>query len=321
MNRGFILVTGANGFVGHPLCKTLLNLHYKVRGVARSGRGTLTDIESIEIDGINSETFWGNALTECSHIIHLAARVHVMNDDMADALKQYRKVNVEGTLHLAMQAAVAGVKRFIFISSIKVNGESTALGVPFHADSSPNPLDPYGVSKLEAEEGLKKIALLTGMEVVIIRSPLIYGPGVKANFRLMMNWLWKGVPLPLAGITKNRRSFVFIDNLVDLIIACIQHPVAANETFLVSDDDDMSTTGLLELMTLALKTPPKLFKVPAVLIKLGATIIGRPDISQRLCSSLQVDIKKTKDLLGWSPPVSVEEGLRKTADHFLKMQP
>jgi nucleoside-diphosphate-sugar epimerase len=317
MNRDFILVTGANGFVGQSLCTTLFNLNFKVLAAVRPHKGTLKDIKSIEIDELDSKTVWRNALIECSHIIHLAARVHVMHDDVANALELYRKVNVEGTLNLAMQAAAAGVKRFIFISSIKVNGESTLLGAPFCADNSPNPRDPYGISKLEAEEGLKKIAFQTGMEIVIIRSPLVYGPRVKANFFSMMSWLRRGIPLPLGGVTKNRRSFIFVDNLVDLIVTCINHPAAANQLFLVSDDEDLSTAGLLKRMASALRQPLRLIFVPSSFIMLGAWLIGKPDIARRLCGSLQVDIKKTKDLLGWSPPVSVEEGLHRTASSFL----
>jgi nucleoside-diphosphate-sugar epimerase len=234
---------------------------------------------------------------------------------------EYRSVNVLGTLNLARQAAQAGVRRFIFLSSIKVNGDRTQLGFPFAPDQMSAPVDPYGVSKHEAEMGLRTLSKETGMEVVIIRSPLVYGPGVKANFLSIMNWLWRGIPLPLGGITKNRRSFIFLDNLVDMIITCITHPAAANQTFLVSDDEDLSTAELLNRMALALGRPAKLIRVSVALITLGAKLLGRADIAQRLCGSLQVDIKKTKDLLGWSPPVGVDEGLRQTATHFLKKQP
>jgi nucleoside-diphosphate-sugar epimerase len=243
-----------------------------------------------------------------------------MNEIAADLLFEFRRVNVDGTLNLAHQASEAGVRRFVFISSIKVNGEFTELDHPFTADQIAAPSDPYGVSKHEAEMGLMALSEETGMEIVIIRSPLVYGPGVKANFLSMMNWLRRGIPLPFGGVTKNRRSLVFLDNLVDLIVVCINHPAAANQIFLVSDDEDQSTAGLLERVALALGCPSKLISVPIALITLGAKLIGRPDISQRLCGSLQVDIKKTKDLLGWAPPVSVDEGLRQTAAHYLKMQ-
>jgi UDP-glucose 4-epimerase len=261
---------------------------------------------------------WLSALSGVSVVVHCAARVHVMNEKSIDPLAEFRRVNVDGTLNLARQAFESGVRRFIFISSIKVNGESTSLDHPFAADETPAPSDPYGVSKYEAELGLMALAKETGMEAVIIRLPLVYGPGVKANFLSMMNWLQRGIPLPLGGITKNRRSFVFLGILVDMIITCINHPAAANQTFLVSDDEDLSTAGLLEHMALALGRPSKLITVPTTLITLGAKLIGRSDISQRLCGSLQVDIKKTKDLLGWSPPVTVVEGLSQTAAYFLK---
>jgi len=269
---------------------------------------------------ISPDQDWSSTLSGVSAVVHCAARVHVMSEEAADPLFEFRRVNVDGTLNLARQASEAGVRRFVFLSSIKVNGEYTDLGHPFTADQIPVPSDPYGVSKYEAEMGLRTLSRETGMEVVIIRSPLVYGPGVKANFLSMMNWLRRGIPLPLRSVTKNRRSFVFIDNLVSMIIACINHPAAANQTFLVSDDEDLSTAGLLDRMALALGCPSKLITVPTALITLGAKLIGRSDISRRLCGSLQVDINKTKDFLGWSPPVSVDEGLRQTVAYFLKKQ-
>ena len=248
--------------------------------------------------------------------MHLAARVHVMNDKSSDPLAEFRRVNVEGTAALARQAAVAGVRRFVFLSSVKVNGEFTKPGHPFTADDVPSPEDPYGVSKHEAEQLLRKIAIETGMEVVIIRPPLVYGPGVKANFESMMRWLARGVPLPLAAVTQNRRSLVALNNLVDLIVTCLNHPAAANQTFLVSDGEDLSTTQLLKRMGAAIGQPARLFYLPPALLKLGATIINKPGIYQRLCGSLQLDIAKTRQLLGWIPPVSVDEGLRRAAEGF-----
>ena len=315
-----IFVTGASGFVGGALCKAFAqdnSLRISIRDVCVGKQFDSVDIVEASLC---PDQDWTKALSEVSVVVHCAARVHVMNEKSNNPLEEFRRVNVDGTLNLARQAVEAGVRRFVFISSIKVNGEFTDLGHPFTADQISAPIDPYGVSKYEAEMGLRALADETGMEVVIIRSPLVYGPGVKANFLSMMNCLRRGIPLPLGGVTKNRRSFVFIDNLVSVIVACINHPAAANQTFLVSDDEDLSTLGLLENMALALGLPSKLIAVPTTLITLGAKLIGRPDISQRLCGSLQVDIKKTKDLLGWSPPVSVTEGLRQTAAHFLKMQ-
>jgi nucleoside-diphosphate-sugar epimerase len=239
-----------------------------------------------------------------------------MKDSSGDPLAECRRVNVAGTLNLARQAAAAGVKRFIFLSSIKVNGEQTLPGQPFTEDDVPAPLDPYSTSKYEAEEGLRELARQTGMEVVIIRPPLVYGPGVKANFLNMMRWLHKRVPLPFASLN-NRRSLVALDNLIDLIVVCLEHPAAANQTFLVSDGEDMSTTELLQRMAQALGRPARLMPIPASLLEAGAALLGRRDMAQRLCGSLQVDISKAKMLLGWNPPISVDEGLRCTAHGFL----
>lgn len=315
-----ILVTGASGFVGGALCASLVNrspLRISVRDKSKTELFANVDIFEASI---SPDQDWSSTLSGVSAVVHCAARVHVMSEEASDPLFEFRRVNVDGTLNLARQASEAGVRRFVFISSIKVNGECTELGHPFTADQIPMPSDPYGVSKYEAEMGLMALSGETGMEIAIIRSPLVYGPGVKANFLSMMNWLWRGIPLPLGGVVKNLRSFVFIDNLVDMIITCINHPAAANQTFLVSDDEDISTAGLLGRMALALGRPSKLIAVPENLVALGAKLIGRSDISQRLCGSLQVDIKKTRDLVGWSPPVSVDEGLRQTAAHFLKVQ-
>jgi len=236
-----------------------------------------------------------------------------MSDTAADPLDEFRRVNVQGTLNLARQAAAAGVKRFAFVSSIKVNGESTQLGAPFKADDVPAPNDAYGLSKMEAEHGLREIALQTGIDVVIIRPPLVYGPGVKANFAAMMRWLQRGAPLPLGAI-HNQRSLVALDNLVDLIVTCLSHPAAANQTFLVADGEDVSTTGLLRRMGQALGRPARLVPVPASWLKLAAAMVGKPDVAQRLCGSLQVDIEKTRRLLGWTPPISLDEGLKKAAE-------
>ena len=316
-----ILVTGANGFVGNSLIQGLLASSelFNVAVVARQDKLEWPeDVRVHLIDDLNSSTDWSDVLQDVTTVVHLASRVHVMNEETADPLFEFRRVNVGGALNLARQSAEAGVRRFVFISSIKANGEVTDLNHPFTADQTPMPSDPYGVSKYEAEIGLRVLSEETGMEVVIIRSPLVYGPGVKANFLSMINWLWQGIPLPLGGITKNRRSFVFIDNLVSIIITCINHPAAANQIFLVSDDEDLSTAGLLERLALALGRPSKLIAIPPTLIVLVAGLVGRADIAQRLCGSLQVDIRKTKDLLGWSPPVTVHEGLHRTAVSFLK---
>ena len=248
--------------------------------------------------------------------MHLAARVHVINDKSPDPLAEFRRVNVEGTAALTRQAAVAGVRRFVFLSSVKVNGELTKPRHPFTADDAPAPEDSYVVSKYEAEQLLRQIAAKTGMEVVIIRPPLVYWPGVKANFESMMRRLARGVPLPLAAVTNNRRSLVALDNLVGLIVTCLNHPAAANQTFLVSDGKDLSTAQLLKRTGAAIGQPARLFYLPRRLLKLGASVLNRPGIYQRLCGSLQLDIAKTRRLLGWTPPVSVDEGLRRAAEGF-----
>jgi nucleoside-diphosphate-sugar epimerase len=257
-----------------------------------------------------------DVLKNVEHVVHLAARVHVMNNESSDPLAEFRRTNVEGTSALARQAAAAGVKRFVFLSSIKVNGEFTEKGQSFTANDTPAPEDPYGVSKYEAENLLRQIASETGMEVVIIRPPLVYGSGVKANFESMMRWLARGVPLPLAAVTQNRRSLVALDNLVDLIVTCLNHPAAKNQTFLVSDGTDLSTAELLKRMGNAMGRPTRLFYLPLAFLKLGATLLNKPGVYQRLCGSLQADITKTRHLLGWTPPVSVNEGLRIAAAGF-----
>jgi nucleoside-diphosphate-sugar epimerase len=305
-----ILVTGATGFVGSALCACLGKKGASVRAAVRTLNSYFDSVEAIEVGNLSSKTDWTVPLKNISQVVHLAARVHIMNDQSADPLEEFRKVNVDATIHLAKQAAAAGVKRFIYVSSIKVNGESTELGRPFTAEDAPRPQDPYGVSKYEAERELRTIAEQTGMEVVIIRPPLVYGSGVKANFASMLKIIQRGVPLPLASVTSNRRSLVGLDNLVDLIVTCITHPAAANQTFLVSDDEDVSTAELLRRMGLALKRPAKLIYIPSLLLQFGAALLNKAEIYQRLCGSLQVDITKTKDLLNWKPPLSVDEGLR-----------
>jgi nucleoside-diphosphate-sugar epimerase len=268
------------------------------------------------IRSLSSETDWTAALRNVEQVVHLAARVHVMNDKNPDPLAEFRRVNVEATANLARQAAAAGVKRFVYLSSVKVNGEFTEAGQPFTADDAPAPKDPYGVSKHEAEQLLRLIAAETGMEMAIIRPPLVYGPGVKANFESMMQWLARGVPLPLTAVTQNRRSLVALDNLVDLIVTCLHHPAAANQTFLVSDGEDISTAELLNRMGAAMGYSARLFYLPPALLKLGATVLNKSGVYQRLCGSLQLDIAKTRQLLEWIPPVSVDEGLRHAAEGF-----
>ena len=315
-----IFLTGASGFVGSGLIAPLLERQHSVTAAVRKLKSSIdTRVKQCLVSGLSGEQDWQALLNDQDTVIHLAARVHVMSDASTDPLTEYRRVNVEGTLNLARQARAAGVKRFIFISSIKVNGESTAQGQPYTADGPMNPADPYGVSKKEAEQGLRALASETGLEVGIIRPVLVYGPGVQANFLNMMRWLHKGLPLPF-GAVNNRRSLVALENLVDLIVTCTEHPAAANQTFLVSDGEDLSTTILLRRMANALGKPARLLPVPSWILETGATALGRRAIAQRLCGSLQVDIDKTRKLLGWTPPSSVDDALRKTGKHFLELQ-
>lgn len=312
-----ILVTGASGFVGSAVVdKLVVCPEFSLRVAVRQlNHHFPSNVDVGQVSGLFSDTVWGAALQGVDVVIHAAARVHVMHDAVTDPLVEYRRVNVEGTLSLARQASAAGIRRFIFISSIKVNGEGTTLGNPYRADDQPAPVDPYGVSKMEAERGLQQLAAETGMEVVIIRPPLVYGPGVKANFQTMMWWLNKGFPLPLGAIY-NKRSLVSLDNLVDLIVTCVDHPAAANQIFLAGDGEDLSTTELLQRMSKALGKPARLIPVPVRLLELGAKLLGKRAMAQRLCGSLQVDISKTREVLGWTPPISVDEGLRRAADGF-----
>ena len=309
-----IALTGGTGFLGSSLLSTLGDKNIRCFGRNKPSNILESSFYQGEID---SSTNYSAFIKGVDCVIHCAARVHVMVDNSSELLEEFREVNTYGTLNLARQAANSGVRRFILISSIKVNGESTELGKPFKPDDEFIPVDPYGLSKYEAEIGLRKIAMKTGMEVVIIRPPLVYGPGVKANFASMMKWTNKVLPLPLGGINDNKRSLVSVDNLVDLIILCIEHPNAANQTFLVSDDDDVSTTQLLVNMTTALDVPNRLLPIPNSWIVLAAKLIGKPAISQRLCGSLQVDITKTKELLNWKPRFSAAESMKKTANAFL----
>jgi nucleoside-diphosphate-sugar epimerase len=305
-----ILLTGGTGFIGSELLQRLVRI--PKYSVTAASRGPLLgqNVTLFKITSISNDTQWSQGLERHDCVIHAAARAHIMKDEVAEPLAEYRRVNVDGTLNLARQAAAVGVKRFIFVSSIKVNGEQMPLGQPFTAEDTPAPEDAYGISKWEAEQGLQQLASETGMEVVIIRPPLVYGPGVKGNFASVIKLVAKELPLPLGAI-HNLRSLVSVDNLVDLIITCIDHPAATNQVFLAGDGQDLSTTELLRGVARAMGKPSRLIPVPASLLMLAATLLGKKPVAQRLLGSLQVDISKARDILGWEPPISVEEGLRR----------
>ncbi len=313
---GFIqtaLVTGANGFVGRRLVNRLVNDGYSVRCASRRGGHEYED--HVRIQDISESTDWTRILEGVDILVHSAARVLEVNYASGGTFESFMRVNASGTLKLAQDAAQAGVRRFIFISTAKVNGESSRNEV-FTENLRENPIGYYAISKLEAERGLWEIVRHTGMEVVIIRPPLIYGPGVKANFQSLMKWVNRGVPLPLGGI-HNLRSLLYIDNLVDFVCTCICHPAAANEVFFVSDDQDLSVAELVQKVSKALEVPSKLISLPSWVLRHGLTLIGRSELYQRLCESFQVDISKAKKVLGWEPRFSVDYGLSKTVDEFL----
>lgn len=305
-----ILITGANGFVGSAVTSYLKSTGgYTVSVAVRALIDGISCPQTV-VGEINGATDWAQAVSSQNVVIHLAARVNVTRADVADPYAEYSEVNVKGTMNLARQAADSGVKRFIFVSSIKVNGEATNPNRPFLADDRVNPVEPYGVSKWEAELGLQEIGRDTGMEIVIIRPPLVYGPGVKGNFADLIKLVGCGFPLPLGGV-KNKRSLIALDNLVDLVATCINHPNAVNQVFLASDGRDLSTAELLKCIADAMGKPSRLLNLPVSLVAFFAVVIGRKSHAARLLGSLQIDISKTRDLLNWKPPVSVELGVRR----------
>ena len=313
-----VLVTGAAGFVGSAICARLVVQGMGVIGTVRYPHTRpLPGVDYRIVGDLDANTDWREALIGVDAIIHCAARVHVMRETAVDPLVAFRAANVAGTEQLARQAAAAGVRRFVFLSSVKVNGEGGP--VAYRETDPPAPQDAYGISKYEAELGLREIAAETGIEVVMVRSPLIYGPGVKANFQALMRALVRGIPLPLGAI-HNRRSLVALDNVVDLIVTCIAHPAASNETFLVSDGEDLSTTELIRRLALVMCRPARLIPMPTTVLMAGATLLGKREVARRLCGNLQVNITKARKVLGWTPPVSVDEGLRRAAKHYLQQQ-
>jgi len=309
------LITGGTGFVGQALTRRALNDRKNVRLALRRPVEQST-AQGLMVGQIDGQTRWQEALEGVDTVFHLAARVHVMNETASDPLTAFRDINTAGTLNLARQAAAAGVRRLVFLSSIKVNGERTVPGRPFTADQPARPEDPYGQSKWEAEQGLRALGADSGLEVVIVRPPLVYGPGVRANFAALLRAVDRGWPLPLASVTGNRRSLVALDNLVDLLVTCADHPAAAHQTFLASDGEDLSTAGLLLRMARALGRSPRLLPFPPSLLRLGAATLGRQAVVQRLLENLQVDITATRQMLDWQPPITVDEGLRRTVTEF-----
>ena len=306
-----VLVTGATGFIGKALVQALAEQQFNVIAGVRCIDQSQADTQ-IELGDLASTTDHTAALQGIDVVIHLAARAHIMHDTSSEPLAEFRKVNTAGTLNLAIQAAEAGVKRFIFISTIKVNGELTARDSAFQVELTAPPVDPYALSKYEAEHGLMSLTQSTGMQVVIIRPPLVYGPGVKANFATIINWLARGVPLPLGAI-HNERSLIALDNLLSFIMLCITHPKAGNEIFLISDREDVSTTQLLQKIARALHKKILLVPVSVSGMRFIAKLLGKQDMANRLFTSLQIDSSKATDLLGWQPVISMEEQLRKIA--------
>jgi nucleoside-diphosphate-sugar epimerase len=308
-----MLVTGANGFVGSYLCSELIQRGARVRLALRTPSLKQESFDFRVVGQIDKQTNWSEALCGVDAVIHLAARVHVMQDESRDPLAEFRLVNVAATENLARQAARAGVKRFVYVSSIKVNGEATDGISQYTELDAPSPKDPYGVSKYEAEQALHRVAAETGLEVVIVRPPLVYGAGVKGNFAQMLKVLTKGIPLPFSSVT-NRRSLVYVGNLVDALILCATHPAAAGQTYLVSDGEDISTPDLLRLLGEAMGRPARLLPLPVALLKLAGSLTGKADQVDRLVGSLQIDSGKIRRELGWMPPYTLSQGLRATAE-------
>lgn len=318
--KNTVLVTGATGFVGRVLCERLLAQGFRVRGTllaSENASSLVVGVDPAAVGSLGPDTRWGNALAGVDTIIHLAARVHIMDDTATDPLTEFRRVNVEGTARLAREAALAGVRRLVFISSVKVNGEEAAA--PYSPESSPSPSDPYGISKWEAEKVLRTIEVATGLEVVAVRPPLVYGPGVKANFLTMLKIISRGIPLPFASI-KNRRSLIYVGNLADALTECAVQQEAAGKTYLVSDGEDVSTPDLIRLIARALGVQVRLLPLPFPLMKLAGRLAGKNSAVTRLTGSLTVDSSKIRQDLGWAPPYTMDDGLRLTAEWFLKMR-
>lgn len=309
-----ILLTGATGFVGSALLSILQIGENKVVAVVRAVKVDSPD-NFVQVGEINDQTDFSSVLEGVDVVVHMAARAHIMKDESVDPLAEYRKVNVDGSVNLSKQAVAAGAKRFIYISSVKVNGESTSGKNAYLESALPQPEDAYGISKYEAEEALKELAKQTGLELVIIRPPLVYGAGVKANFLSLTKLSLKPIPLPF-GSVHNKRSMVYLGNLVDFIVHCIDHPAAANQTFLISDNYDTSLAGLIATIRKAAGKPRWLIPVPVFLFRLAGNLTGKQAVVERLVGDLQIDSSKARTLLNWQPPFTFEEGITATVKHF-----
>lgn len=310
MNAQRVLVTGASGFVGQRVSSLLESLG---ASVVKTSRSPVNQPGFVQVSSLDSSTDWSEALHGCASVVHLAARVHVMNETASDPLQEFRRTNVEGVLRLATQAAECGVKRFVFVSSVKVNGEEGH----FTEQSNPCPVDPYGVSKHEAERALLAFGQQSGLEVVIVRPPLVYGPGVKANFLNLMVAVARGIPLPLGAI-QNKRSLVFVGNLAHAVVRCLEHPAAVGRTYFVSDNCDISTPELIKAMGRALGRGARLLAIPPAVIRLGATLLGRRAFAQRLLGDLTICPSALITELEWVPPYTMDEGLKETAHWYLQ---
>lgn len=307
--HGPVLVTGGTGFIGRFVTSRLSANGLKTIAPVRHMGSFDSSVVEVPIGNIGSQTDWLSCLSGVCTVVHLAARVHQIREPESYSLSAYRLVNVEGTRNLARQAAYAGVKHFIFLSSVKVYGECSLPNVPFDSESELSPVDAYGRSKMEAEAALREIERVTSMKVTIIRAPLVYGPGVGANFRELIRWVNSGVPLPLGALTKNARSLVSVENLTDLVATCVEHPRARGKTLLVSDGTDLSTVELIQQVAKALDKPVRLFSVPVSALRCIGHLSGNRLAVHRLTTSLQVDISRTRDQLGWTPPISLEQAI------------
>ena len=308
-----ILVTGANGFVGRALMAELAARKVGVRGAVRRSDAILPGSECVVVGDVNGNTDWHDALTGATKVVHLAARAHITHETAEDPFAAFHSINTEGTLNLARQAAQAGVRRFVFVSTIKVNGEGKET---FYTEAdTPAPEGAYAISKWKAELGLRDIAAQTGMEIVVLRAPLVYGPGVGANFLRLVQALDAGWPLPLDGII-NRRSLIYLGNLVNAIRISLIHPGAANKLFLLSDSEDVSTTDLVRRLAVALDAKPRLFALPRTWIKQAAIVLNKRRAVDRLWGSLFVDSRRIQHELDWSPPFSMNIGLAETAKWY-----